>query len=128
MDICLYKRLAIGKHRMTRMYISKENVKQRYMERFQNNNWDESEERDNIEYLDQWKEIWKHDYPQIATRLLQEEEEGDDEETGGKNSSDEEESSSGSEEDQSSESDDDRTYISCLATGVESPNRKSPQK
>ena len=53
MDICLYKRLAIGKHRMTRMYISKENVKQRYMERFRNNNWDESEERDNIEYLDQ---------------------------------------------------------------------------
>ena len=46
------------------------------MERFKNNSWDETEEREDIEYLETEKEIWMEEYPIMAARMFQEEEDG----------------------------------------------------
>ena len=75
MDIRLYERLITGKHRINRIYISSENVKRRYMKKFRGNDWDEDEERDNIEYLEQEQEIWRTEHPLTAAQMFKEEEE-----------------------------------------------------
>ena len=56
-EIRLYERLVIGKHRLQRIYLSREKIKNRFMERFKNNSWDEQEERENFEYLEAEKDI-----------------------------------------------------------------------
>ena len=73
-DIRLYERLVIGKHRLQRIYLSREKIKSRFMERFKNNSWDEQEERENLEYLEAEKDIWLEEYPIMAARMFQEEE------------------------------------------------------
>ena len=73
-EIRLYERLVIGKHRLLRIWLLKEKTKCRYMERFKNNSWDETEEREDIEYLETEKEIWMEEYPIMAARMFQEEE------------------------------------------------------
>ena len=74
MDIRMYERLIIGKHRMNRLYISTQNVKQRYMERFKKNSWDEDKEHDSREYLDEEEMIWAAEYPLMAEKMFKEEE------------------------------------------------------
>ena len=59
MRIRMYERLVIGKHRMERIYFLTEEILRRYMKRFRDNSWDEEEERDDRDYLEQEKEIWK---------------------------------------------------------------------
>ena len=93
MDIRLYKRLITGKHQMHRIYVSTENVKRRYMEKFKDNSWNEDDECDSNEYLQQEQDIWKIEYPLTAARMFKEEK--DDEEY----SSKEEESEQSCEED-----------------------------
>ncbi len=53
----LYERLVITKHRLGRIYCHVELVKELYMKRWKNNDWDEDEERDATEFLELEKEI-----------------------------------------------------------------------
>ena len=78
-EIRLYERLVIGKHRLQRIYLSREKIKNRFMERFKNNSWDEQEERENLEYLEAEKDIWLEEYPILAARMFQEEEDDNEE-------------------------------------------------
>ena len=78
-EIRLYERLVIGKHRLQRIYLSRDKIKSRFMERFKNNSWDEKEERENLEYLETEKDIWLEECPIMAARLFQEEEDDNEE-------------------------------------------------
>ena len=57
MYIQLYKRLIIGKRQMNRLYVSTENVKWRYMEKYRNNSWNQDDARGSNEYLQQEQDI-----------------------------------------------------------------------
>ena len=74
MFVRLYERLVIGKHRMSRIYVSSGNVKKRYLQRHIANNWDEDEERDSREYLEQEREIWQEGNPRNAAAMAEEDE------------------------------------------------------
>ena len=74
MFVRLYERLVIGKHRMSRIYVSSGNVKKRYLQRHIANNWDEDEERDSREYLEQEREIWEEGNPHDAAAMAEEDE------------------------------------------------------
>ena len=78
-DVRTYERLVVGKHRMHRMHIRNEDIKKLYLERFNNNDWDEKEERDDQEFLQLEGEIWKKMFPEYAN-IEGEEEGGDDNE------------------------------------------------
>ena len=74
LHVRLYERLVIGKHRMSRIYVSSENVKKRYLQRHVDDNWDEDEERDSKEYLEQEREIWEEGNPHSKTMVAEEDE------------------------------------------------------
>ena len=62
------------------MYVSILNVRQLYLSREREHNWDEDEERDMNEYLEEEIKIWKVEHPATAKKMLGEEneaEEGD---------------------------------------------------
>ena len=78
-DVRTYERLVVGKHRMHRMHIRNEDIKKFYLEQFNNNDWDEKEERDDQEFLQLEGELWKKMFPEYAN-IEGEEEGGDDNE------------------------------------------------
>ena len=91
MFVRLYERLVIGKHRMSRIYVSSGNVKKRYLQRHIANDWDEDEERDSKEYLEQEREIWEEGNPRDATTMAEEDEQAVEANEGeGENDNDEE--------------------------------------
>jgi hypothetical protein len=73
----LYERLVITKHRLGRIYCDIELVKELYMKRWRNNDWDEKEERDAAEFLEIEKEIHLKLFPNSTSLFDGEDEEGE---------------------------------------------------
>ena len=63
MKVRLYERLVSTKHRLGRIYCHVPDVKELYMKRWKDNDWDESEERDADEFLDLEKKIYLKAFP-----------------------------------------------------------------
>ena len=78
-DVRTYERLVVVKHRMYCMHILNGDIKKLYLERFNNNDWDEKEERDGQEFLQLEGELWKKMFPQYANVENEEEGENDNE-------------------------------------------------
>ena len=105
MFVRLYKRLVIGKHRMSLIYVSSGNVKKRYLQRLIANNWDEDEERDSKKYLEQEKEIWEEGNPRDAATMAEEDEQVAEENEGEGENDDDEDNEEDTEEKQLERSD-----------------------
>ena len=73
-----YERLVVSKHRLGRIYCSREKVHRKFMERFKSNNWAEEDERDDKAYLELEKEIYLEQYPWNASMFEEEDTEKDD--------------------------------------------------
>ena len=71
----LYERLVIVKHRLGRIYCHIPAVKELYLRRWKEKDWDEHEERDTNEFLQLEKEIYLGMFPH--NKQLFEDEEGD---------------------------------------------------
>ena len=133
-EIRLYERLVIGRHRLQRIYLSREKIRNRFMERFKNNSWDEKDERENLEYLEAEKGIWLEESPAMAARMFQEEEDDNeesdrDEVAGSDSDKGDDDSASGSDSDVSSArsavSEDPGDVVKRVAGDVYSPAARS---
>ena len=78
MEIRLYERMIILKHRINRMYVSLTNVALLHSSRERGNNWDEGKKRDMNEYLEEEIRIRKVEHPATAKKMLGEEDEAED--------------------------------------------------
>ena len=62
-NIHLYERFVITKHRLNRMYVHLPDVRDLYMKRWRNNDWDKKEERDSQDFLQLEKELYLKMFP-----------------------------------------------------------------
>ena len=74
-----YERLVITKHRLRRIYCPKQLVKDMFMKRFKDDDWDEQGDRDAADFLEVEKSIFLEDFPMYAD-LFRYEDDGEDEE------------------------------------------------
>ena len=74
-----YERLVIAGHRMHRFFIRDQIIRDAYVERVNNNDWDEKDDRDDKEFLQLEGELWAKMYPEQAdAEEAQEGENGED--------------------------------------------------
>ena len=60
MNVRLYERLTMARHRLGRIYCRHGNVKELYLKRHAAKDWDEKDERDAMDFLDLEQDIyWK---------------------------------------------------------------------
>ncbi|KAL7529489.1 hypothetical protein ACHAXR_002994, partial [Thalassiosira sp. AJA248-18] len=64
--IRFYERLVITKHRLSRIHCHLPDVKELYIKKWKNNDWDEKEERDALDFLDLEKDIHLSMFPHNA--------------------------------------------------------------
>ena len=67
-----YERLVVAKHRLGRIFCSPEAVHRLFMQRFNDNSWDENEARDDKEFLQIEKEICLESAPSLAEEFKEE--------------------------------------------------------
>jgi len=68
------------KHRLQRGHCPKQLVKDLFMKRFRDNDWDEQDDRDATEFLDIEKSIFVEEFPMYANLFVDNEDEDEDEE------------------------------------------------
>ena len=68
-----FERLVIAKHRMQRIYCCPKKVHKEFMTRWNNNDWDDSEDREDLSFLEKEKKIYLEMYPENVG-LFEEEE------------------------------------------------------
>ena len=73
--IRFYERLAITKHRLSRIYHHLDDVIDLYLKRWREKDWDEKEEQDTTDFLELEKEIYKEMYPHSADVFNEDDEE-----------------------------------------------------
>ena len=71
----MYERLVVGKHWLSRIHCSIARVKELFLKRWKENDWDEQDDRDDTEFLEAEKNIWKEMFPTCVDLLYDEEEE-----------------------------------------------------
>ena len=74
-DIRFYERLVVMAHRLKRIYCDPLLVRDTYMERYKNKDWDEAEERDTRDFLDLEKEIYNNQFPHLMDLFEEEDDE-----------------------------------------------------
>lgn len=78
-EIRFYERLVMMGHCLKQIYCDPGLVKECFMERFKNNDWDEKDERDTRDFLDLEREIYETQFPHLIDLFVGEDYEGEQE-------------------------------------------------